>query len=191
MTENEQAAAKAELRSALRASRAGRQADSDEAGRLSEQLGQFCIDNKVRTAAAYFPITGEPDIRDFLNWALENGIALILPTVSSNDLRWVAFDGSTAMGQLGFEEATGKTAKLSDADVIFMPALAVDLKGNRLGKGKGYYDRALEPFRGQKRRPKFAAVLFDEEVVMTVAAESHDQPVDLAITASKLIWFNR
>jgi len=163
MTENEQAAAKAELRSALRASRAGRKADSDEAGRLCEQLGQFCIDNKVRTAAAYFPIAGEPDIRDFLNWALENGIALILPTVSSNDLRWVAFDGSTAMGQLGFE----------------------------LGKGKGYYDRALEPFRGQKRRPKFAAVLFDEEVVMTVAAESHDQPVDLAITASKLIWFNR
>jgi 5-formyltetrahydrofolate cyclo-ligase len=33
--------------------------------------------------------------------------------------------------------------------------------------------------------------VFDEEVVMAVGAEAHDQAVDLAITASKLIWFNR
>jgi len=191
MTEIEQAAAKAALRSSLRASRAERAHDSDEAARLSEQLGQYCIDNKVRTAAAYFPIAGEPDISEFLHWALSKSIELMLPRVSGNELRWVKFDGSTASGELGFEVAAGKPAKLSDADVIFMPALAVDLKGNRLGKGKGYYDRALEPFRGQKRRPKFAAVVFDEEVVMAVAAEAHDQTVDLAITASKVIWFNR
>ena len=191
MTEIEQAAAKAALRSSLRANRAERAHDSDEAARLSEQIGQYCIDNKVRTAAAYLPIAGEPDISEFLNWTLGKSIELMLPRVAGNELRWVKFDGSTALGELGFEEATGKPAKLSDADVIFMPALAVDLKGNRLGKGKGYYDRALEPFRGQKRRPKFAAVVFDEEVVMAVAAEAHDQAVDLAITASKLIWFNR
>lgn len=191
MTENEQAAAKAALRSSLRASRAERAHDSDEAARLSEQLGQYCIDNKVRTAAAYLPIAAEPDITEFLRWALSKSIELMLPRVSGNELRWVKFDGSTASGELGFEEAAGKPTKLSDADVIFMPALAVDLKGNRLGKGKGYYDRALEPFRGQKHRPKFAAVVFDEEVVMAVAAEVHDQAVDLAITASKLIWFNR
>ena len=191
MTENEQTAAKAELRNSLRVARASRSYDSDEAGRLSEQLGQFCIDNKIRTAAAYLALAGEPDIGGFLGWASNNGIALILPKVSGNDLRWVSFDGSTGVSELGFEEATGKAARLSDADVIFMPAMAVDLSGNRLGKGKGFYDRALEEFRGQKRRPKFVAVVFDEEVFTKIASEPHDQQVDLAITASKVIWFNR
>ena len=118
MTEIEQAAAKAALRLLLRANRAERAHDSDEAARLSEQLGQYCIDNKVRTAAAYLPIAGEPDISEFLNWALGRSIELMLPRVAGNELRWVKFDGSTSLGELGFEEAAGKPAKLSDADVI-------------------------------------------------------------------------
>lgn len=172
-------------------SRSQREPNAKEASRLSEQLGQFCIDNKISVAAAYFPIQGEPDIREFLTWALHQGVQVMLPSVAGNNLHWVIFDGNTTFGELGFEEATGKAAKLAEAQVIFVPAMAIDLSGNRLGKGKGYYDRALEQFAGQKRRPKLVAVVFDEEVLLAVPHEAHDLPVDAAITAAKLIWFKR
>lgn len=191
MTENSEANQKAQLRGQVREARAQREPNAKEASRISEQLGQFCIDNKISVAAAYFPIQGEPDIREFLTWALHQGVQVFLPSVSGNNLHWRSFDGNTAFGELGFEEATGKAAKLSDAQVIFLPAMAVDLAGNRLGKGKGYYDRALEQFAGQKRRPKLVAVVFDEEVLLSVPHEAHDLPVDAAITAAKLIWFKR
>ena len=191
MTEIPEANQKAELRTQVREARAQREPNAKEASRLSEQLGQFCIDNKISVAAAYFPIQGEPDIREFLTWALHQGVQVLLPSVAGNNLHWVTFDGNTAFGELGFEEATGKAAKLSDAQVVFVPAMAVDLAGNRLGKGKGFYDRALEAFAGQKRRPKLVAVVFDEEVLLSVPHEAHDLPVDAAITAAKLIWFKR
>jgi 5-formyltetrahydrofolate cyclo-ligase len=177
---------KAALRASLRQARAERSPSEESSARLSEQLGQFCIDNKLRTVAAYFPIQGEPDIREFLSWALKNGIKVLLPSVAGESLNWVHFDGTTEFGELGFEEGTGNKAQLSSADAAFIPAMAVDFAGNRLGKGKGYYDRALA---GTK--VKTIAVVFDEEILMQIPAEPHDQKVNAAISASKLIWFKR
>lgn len=191
MSENPQASGKHEIRASLRRSRATRMPNHDEAARLSEQLGQFCIDNKVGCVAAYLPMAGEPNIREFLAWALRNEIRILLPKVKGFDLNWVHFDGKTQIGELGFEEAFGKNAKLSDAQVVFMPALAVDLRGNRLGKGKGFYDRALADLGNKRGGPKRIAVVFDEELLPSIPTESHDLPVDAAITASKLIWFKR
>ncbi len=187
---DESAKLKTELRSTLRAARVAREHSNDYSTRLSQALGQLVIDLNVSTVAAYFPIEGEPDIREFLEWALKNGVNVMLPSVRSSDLHWVYFDGSTEFGELGFEEAAGKPAKLTDAALIYVPALAVDLKGNRLGKGKGYYDRALaQVFAGGKKRAKVVAVVFDAEVLLQVPTEAHDHPVDAAITASKLLWF--
>lgn len=191
MSENPEASSKLELRASLRQSRATREPSHEESSRLSEQLGQFCIDNNAGCVAAYFPIAGEPDIREFLAWALHNGLRMLLPTIKGSGLNWVQFDGNTQFGELGFEEATGKSAKLSDAQVIFMPALAVDLSGNRLGKGKGFYDRAMAELGNKKGSPKRVAVVFDDELLPSIPTEPHDLPVDAAITASKLIWFKR
>jgi 5-formyltetrahydrofolate cyclo-ligase len=177
---------KNELRRSLRQARIDRQPDQDEAARLSEQLGQFCLDNKVSTAAAYFPIEGEPDIREFLEWALKTGIKVILPVVAGDYLNWVHFDGTTEFGAMGFEEGTGKPAKLESSDVVFVPAMAVDFSGNRMGKGKGYYDRALAG-----KKVKTVAVVFDEEILLSIPAEAHDQKMSAAISPSKLIWFKR
>lgn len=177
---------KVALRQSLRLSRLSRSTGSEESARLSEQLGQFCLDNGIRTVAAYFPIKGEPDIRSFLEWALKNGISILLPVVSGENLTWVNFDGTTKFGAMGFEEGTGKPAKLDSAEVAFIPALAVDFAGNRIGKGKGFYDRALAA-----SKVRTIAVVFDEEILMQIPSEPHDMKVNAAISASKLIWFHR
>ncbi len=191
MTELSTAEAKAALRSELRAARSARTADADSAARLSEQLGQYCLDNRIRVAAAYLPLPDEPDISEFLDWARGQSITLLLPTVSGQELRWVEFDSSTKIGELGFAEAAGKPGDIQRAEVVFLPALAVDLTGNRLGKGKGFYDRVLTQLAAARSRAKKIAVIFDEELKLQVPAESHDQKVDAAVTASKLVWFQR
>lgn len=177
---------KSALRKSLREARSNRSHSEEESERLSEQLGQFCLDQNLTSIAAYFPIAGEPDIRPFLDWSLKNGIKILLPVVSGDQLSWVHFDGNTQFGEMGFEEGTGASAKLDSAKVIFVPAMAVDLNGNRLGKGKGYYDRAL---RGQKI--KTVAVVFDEEILLALPTEQHDQKMSAAISPSKLLWFQR
>jgi 5-formyltetrahydrofolate cyclo-ligase len=191
MTDLSTADAKAVLRSARRAARSVRPTDANESVRLSQQLGQYCLDNRIRVAAAYLPLPGEPDISDFLDWAHDQSITLLMPQVAGQDLRWVEFDSATKLGELKFAEATGKQSDLKRAEVVFLPALAVDLSGNRLGKGKGFYDRALAQLAAAKSKAKQIAVIFDEELLLELPAESHDQKVDAAITASKFVWFKR
>ncbi len=58
-----------------------------------------------------------------------------------------------------------------------MPALAVDARGYRLGRGGGSYDRALARVSGQVPT---IALLYDDELLPTVPTEAHDQRVRLA-----------
>jgi 5-formyltetrahydrofolate cyclo-ligase len=191
MTESAVAEAKSLVRAEVRAARSARETSAEESTRLSEQLGQYCLDNKVAVAAAYLPLPGEPNISEFLVWAKANAIKLLMPVVTGQNLRWVEFDSETRVGELGFAEASGKPADLSSANVIFLPGLSVDLAGNRLGQGKGYYDRSLQQLSGSKRQAKLVAVVFDEEIKLSLPTEAHDEKVDAAVTASKFVWFRR
>jgi hypothetical protein len=74
----------------------------------------------------------------------------------------------------GFAEPVGETATLESADIIFVPALAAEFTGNRLGKGKGFYDRALTG-----AQAPVAAVIYQHELLDAVPAEPHDARVRL------------
>ena len=97
-------------------------------------------------------------------------------------LTWVLFDGQTEPGIFGFPEPVGETSSIADVDLIFVPALAVDKSGERLGKGKGYYDRALA---APETVAPVVAIVFDEEFVESIPTEDHDHPVDAVVTPSR------
>jgi 5-formyltetrahydrofolate cyclo-ligase len=63
--------------------------------------------------------------------------------------------------------------------VLFVPALAVDRRGNRLGRGGGSYDRALSRV---PRRALVVALLYDGELVDELPTEPHDRPVNAVVT---------
>ena len=93
-------------------------------------------------------------------------------------------------GPLGINEPTGGTeiASLAWVDVVILPALAVDRSGQRLGKGLGFYDRALAGVRRHDAKgPLRIALLFDDEVIDDAHAEAHDAPVDIVITPSGVL----
>ena len=79
------------------------------------------------------------------------------------------------------EAAAGRNWQPTDADLVVLPGVAFDTLGNRLGHGRGYYDRLLATLRPGACRVGLA---FDCQVVPRLTAEPHDQQVDVLITES-------
>lgn len=152
---------------------------------LADQINSLANSLRAKVVAAYLPFGTEPNISNFVMGAAAKGIRIIMP-VSQPDqsMRWVEYTGISEPGIFGFLEPVGPVANLEQADMILIPASAVDLKGNRLGKGKGFYDIALGQL--QVKIP-VAAVVYDQEVLADLPAEPHDQAVDYVVTPNRTI----
>jgi 5-formyltetrahydrofolate cyclo-ligase len=139
------------------------------------------------TVAAYVSIGTEPDTRGLVFALWKRGSYILLPLLlPDGDLDWASYEGpgSLAAGPRGLLQPTepprGVTAVCS-ADLVIVPALAVDSAGRRLGRGGGSYDRALA--RVGAAVPTLALV-YDGEMVSEVPAGEHDQPVSMVARPS-------
>jgi 5-formyltetrahydrofolate cyclo-ligase len=132
------------------------------------------------TVAAYYSVGTEPDTRGLVYALWKRGTYVLLPRLQPDgDLDWASYEGPDALttGPRGLQEPTEPprgTAAIARADVVLVPALAVDHAGNRLGRGGGSYDRALA--RVGPLIPVIA-LLYDAELLTHLPAESHDTPV--------------
>lgn len=107
-----------------------------------------------------------------------------LPRVNGVNLEILPYDESRLeLGSFHIEEPTGnEIVDPSEIELIVVPAVAYDRKGNRLGRGKGFYDRLLKTTRATKIGVGYTFQLVDE-----VPVEPHDQGVDIVITQSSTI----
>ncbi len=94
---------------------------------------------------------------------------------------------STIKGMLSLGEPI-KLEELEKLDLVIEGSVAVDLKGNRLGKGGGYGDREIREARRLFPRVIVATLVHDLQVVEEVPREEHDQKVDLIVTPSRVIF---
>jgi 5-formyltetrahydrofolate cyclo-ligase len=77
-----------------------------------------------------------------------------------------------------------KEIRLNEADGVLIPALGYDVKGVRLGRGKGHFDRALEKYKGLK-----VGISFSKQMVEELPREEHDVAVDMLITEKGILHF--
>ena len=166
-------AAKQELRKKLLASR------PHSSQGLTQQLINILVETNAKTIASYSPLPTEPDVAEF-NRLAGSSARVVYPRVSGETLEFAA--GEKLAGALGILEPSGPAVALSDIELMLVPALAVDRAGNRLGKGKGFYDRVLDSFRGLR-----VAVVFEGEIVESVPHEMHDQRVGMVVTPSQTV----
>ena len=137
------------------------------------------------TIAAYYSVGAEPDTRGLVYALWKRGSYVLLPVLRADgDLDWASYEGPDSLvpGPRGLREP-GEPPRGTDAvaraDVVLVPALAVDQAGNRLGRGGGSYDRALA--RVGPLIPLIALV-YDGELLDHVPAERHDVPVRAAVS---------
>ncbi|MEY3561444.1 MAG: hypothetical protein RL068_596 [Actinomycetota bacterium] len=137
----------------------------------------------AESIASYAANSSEPDTTDFNQWCLSLGKRLLLPRVIGENLEFAS--GTLSTGSFGLMEPEGDAQPLGSVDLILLPALAVDRTGVRLGKGKGFYDRALRSISGI---PLYA-VVFDSEIFAELPYEPHDKKVTGAITPTAIHHF--
>lgn len=144
------------------------------------------------TVAAYLSIGTEPATPDLLETLRAAGVRVLLPVLRDDlDLDWAGYDGpaNLAEGSRRLLSPTGDrlgTAAVAGADLVVVPALAVDQRGMRLGRGGGSYDRALARVPAGRL---VVALLYDGEVLTAVPADPHDRAVTGAVTPSGLHRF--
>ena len=153
----------------------------NEAGRLTrDHVLEMAEVATAGTVAAYYSVGTEPDTRGLIFALWKRGSYVILPVLlPDGDLDWASYEGpdSLAPGPRGLlqpVEPVRGPGTVARADIVLVPALAVDVFGHRLGRGGGSYDRALA--RVGEQVPT-NALLYDSELLPSVPVAAHDQPV--------------
>jgi 5-formyltetrahydrofolate cyclo-ligase len=132
------------------------------------------------TVAAYISVGTEPETRGLVYALWKRGTYVLLPLLlSDNDLDWASYEGpdSLSAGPRGLLQPTEPPrgpAAVTSADLVIVPALAVDRSGHRLGRGGGSYDRALSRVSGAVPT---VALIYDGELLDEVPAGPRDQRV--------------
>jgi 5-formyltetrahydrofolate cyclo-ligase len=155
-------------------------------------LASVAVSVAAPTVCAYVPFGTEPGSIELLNALVSTGSRVLLPVIPDvvGPLEWAEYSGEEALvpGRLrGIREPSGPrlgTAAAASADVVLVPALAVDRRGVRLGRGAGHYDRTLVPGTAE-----LLAVVRTAELVRELPGESHDVPMSGALTPSGVVRF--
>lgn len=182
-------ALRAELRERRRITTAKEREAADAA--ITQNLIDLASDLGSRSLSAYLSLPEEPGTRDFLDWACEQGIRVLLPISRSDGLLdWAQYDGSEeAVDDFGMPTPTSEILgpiAINEVDLVVVPAASVDRTGMRLGWGRGYFDKTLG---SMQNCPPVYAVIFDHELVDSVPSERHDQRVNGVVTPSGIVAF--
>lgn len=146
---------------------------------------------RANTVLAYASFGEEVDTSSFLRTVLESGKRLMLPRVDKAKGALALYevrnlDDDLVAGQWGIREPRPDPARLRtlrEADFVLTPGLAFDPAGNRLGYGKGYYDRLFGDCPGAS--PFRMALAFDCQLVESVPAGVTDVRLDSIITPTR------
>lgn len=181
--------AKSAVRSELLARRAAHDAGTRTAAAALVRCHLLAGLNErgVGQVAAHAPFGAEPGGAELPAVLRQAGLRVLLPVLlPDRDLDWAEYAGpeSLVAGPRGLREPAGPrcgVAAVARVDAVVVPAVAVDVRGVRLGRGGGSYDRALA------RVPAgvpVVALLHDGELVAAVPAEPHDRSVTAVVTPS-------
>ena len=181
-------AQKAALRIEARRHRKALQAQHPEADwmiadRAQELLDIFRLGPGV--AALYKALGAEIDPRPLGEALIRKGWRLALPAVIDLDgpLEFRAWRPRDTLAH----DLAGLPAPLDSAapvapSLIFVPLLAFDSRGHRLGQGGGFYDRSFEALRGFPRPPPFVGLAYHGQEIEAVPHGPQDQPLDGILT---------
>ena len=155
--------------------------------RANENLLGLNNFRRAQRIAVYFPTKNEVRTEGIFEKAKEYGKELYFPRVVNALLDFHKVDslGELKPGKFGVPEPSQDSTiiQVKDLDMIVIPGVAFDLRGRRLGYGKGFYDRTLV----NVSREKIVGLAYGFQVVSRIPAESGDKSVGLLITENGII----
>jgi 5-formyltetrahydrofolate cyclo-ligase len=182
---------KAALREEVRAKLTALSSEARAAGsmKLCDLLRETEIWKNAKSVLLFAPLADEPEVWPLAETALAARKILGLPrfapersAYSAAQVRDIAHDTVSGKFQIREPAASCSELPLAGFDLVLVPAVAFDLRGRRLGRGRGFYDRLLAGIRGLK-----CGVAFDEQIVTEVPVADHDAWLDFILTPTRWI----
>ncbi len=143
----------------------------------------------AHTILFFAPLPDEPDVWPVLELSLALGTNCALPYFDAEKKSYGAkivhkLATEIVTGEFGVREPAPGCAEISlnRFDLTLVPGMAFDLRGNRLGRGKGFYDRILKDASGIK-----CGVAYDFQLLEHIPTEAHDARVDFILTPSRCV----
>lgn len=139
---------------------------------------------KASTIFIYWSLPDEIPTQDFIyKWSEKKSI--LLPVIIGDIMFPVKFDANESMqkGMLGIMEPESKEVFSGTIDLIIIPGIAFDKQKNRLGRGKGFYDKYLET----GVRVTKIGVCFDFQLLTSLPVDKHDIKMDKIFTPTTII----
>jgi 5-formyltetrahydrofolate cyclo-ligase len=189
---------KVEMRTAMKRCLAGIDA-ADAAERSAAIAGRLALTdawNRADTVLCFLSMPHELDTAAMISGARAGGKTVAVPRVEVSDIRFVVMPPDAAdlpRDPWGIPEPdpAWRPVDLAYAAhvLVAVPGLAFDRQGNRLGRGKGYYDRFLAGARLAAKSIVALGVCFSEQLVDEVPNGERDQRIDGAVTEKETIFF--
>lgn len=165
---------------------------------INEAIQGIAAERNAARVTGYLAFDGEPDISPALNRLNRAGVIVHLPVIGTGGdhdaltfRRWPAAGGASRAGDLrrnsfGIQEpVVGEICNVDDLDIVFVPLVAWDERGGRLGMGAGYYDRAMEPV-ATLDRPLRIGIAYSVQQAEALPMTAHDVHLHGVLTESGL-----
>lgn len=145
-----------------------------------ERTAAFLMADKI---LMYHSLPDELSTHEFIDrWASRKHF--FLPRVNGVNLDILPYDRTKLhLGSFNIEEPDGDdTTDISEIELVIVPAVAYDRRGNRIGRGKGYYDRLLHDTSATRIGVAYACQICDD-----IEPDETDVPVHYVITENEII----
>lgn len=134
----------------------------------------------------FYPIKGEPNLLPLAEELIEKGKTVCFPRVEENEIVPVKVDSLNVLTPrtFGIPEPPFQPENLTgELHVAFIPGLAFDPFGHRIGYGKGFYDRFLK----RVEIPAKVGICFEFQLLPKIPHDPFDVPVDFLVTEKKIL----
>jgi 5-formyltetrahydrofolate cyclo-ligase len=157
-----------------------------EASMVFNTIKAMPVWQRAQHILCYWSLPDELPTHESVNNWLADGKNIYLPRVKGDDLEIVPYHGPESLddnNKFHIGEPVGEAVDPSCLELIIVPAVALDQKRNRLGRGKGYYDRLLST-----TKCPTIGVACEFQLVDEVPVEPHDRPLDCVVTSDTVIF---
>jgi 5-formyltetrahydrofolate cyclo-ligase len=166
--------------------------DEGDRARMSAALASHALPFRAEIHAGpvsgFWPIRSEIDPRPLMEAFAAHGARLCLPVVRKSGLTFRAYRPGDALVRAGFGlSEPGEDAPEVRPRLMLVPLAAFDRRGDRIGYGAGYYDRAIARFTADGGPLTTVGVAFSMQEVDRVPTELHDRRLDWIVTESEVI----
>lgn len=154
---------------------------ADKSMVIASQVIALINERKYTKVGLYMAMNDEVQTTEMIDFCFNQGINIAVPKVEGGIIQfyWIGNYRDVEEGHFNvLEPTTNKIA--TDFDALIIPMVAFDASGNRLGYGKGYYDRYLSQYQGDQ-----IGVAFEGQRFSTIPTDAYDQRLRLIVSEAR------